>query len=323
MGNLQAPFPWFGGKSRVADLVWSRFGSVDNYVEPFAGSLAMLLGRPKPGAIETVNDLDGLLANFWRSIKLSPQETAQWADQPVNENDLHARHVWLIKRLPTLSAQLEGDPDYHDPKVAGWWVWGLCCWIGSGWCSGNGPWWPDEHGMLVKGDAGKGVNRKLPHLGDAGQGVNRQADIYGWFAALSERLARVRVASGDWSRVCGPSVTWNNGGNRGDSAVTGVFLDPPYADTADRAGNLYRTDCLSVAHDVRKWAIDNGKNPQMRIALCGYEGEHVMPDDWECVAWKANGGYGGQAKDGDNDNARRERVWFSPYCLSGAQGKLL
>ena len=180
MGNLQAPFPWFGGKSRVADLVWSRFGSVDNYVEPFAGSLVVLLGRPKAGMIETVNDLDGLLANFWRSVKLSPQETAQWADQPVNENDLHARHVWLIKRLPTLSAQLEGDPDYHDPKVAGWWVWGLCCWIGGGWCSCNGPWWPDEHGMLVKGDAGQGVNRQRPHLSDAGQGVNRQADIYGW-----------------------------------------------------------------------------------------------------------------------------------------------
>ena len=310
MGNLQAPFPWFGGKSRVADLVWSRFGSVDNYVEPFAGSLAVLLGRPKPGAIETVNDLDGLLANFWRSIKLSPQETAQWADQPVNENDLHARHVWLIKRLPSLAAQLDGDPDYHDPKVAGWWVWGLCCWIGSGWCSGDGAWWPDEHGMLVKGDAGQGVHRQRPHLGNAGTGVNRAArdGLQQWFSALSARMARVRVASGDWSRVCGPSVTHRHG-------LTGVFLDPPYADTADRDDRLYRKDSLSVAHDVRKWAIDNGKNPQMRIALCGYEGEHVMPDDWECVAWKSTGGYGGQ------DNTRRERVWFSPYCLSGAQGK--
>lgn len=322
--SLQAPFPWFGGKSRVADLVWSRFGSVDNYVEPFAGSLAVLLGRPKPGTIETVNDLDGLLANFWRSVKLSPQETAQWADHPVNENDLHARHVWLLKRLPSLAAQLDADPDYHDAKVAGWWVWGLCCWIGSGWCSGNGPWWPDEHGLLVKGDAGQGVKRQRPHLGDAGRGVNRQLPhlgdagkgVHGWFAALSARLAGVRVASGDWSRVCGPSVTHKHG-------LTGVFLDPPYADTAERADDLYRTDCLSVAHDVRKWAIDNGGNLKMRIALCGYEGEHVMPDDWECVAWKAKGGYGGQAKDGDNDNARRERIWFSPHCLRGVQGRLL
>jgi len=28
---VKAPFPWFGGKSRVADLVWDRFGNVPNY----------------------------------------------------------------------------------------------------------------------------------------------------------------------------------------------------------------------------------------------------------------------------------------------------
>ena len=43
---LKAPFPWFGGKRRVAHIVWDRFGCVPNYVEPFAGSLAVLLGRP-------------------------------------------------------------------------------------------------------------------------------------------------------------------------------------------------------------------------------------------------------------------------------------
>ena len=55
---LKAPFPWFGGKSRVADIVWDRFGDVANYVEPFFGSGAVLLARPHPPRIETVNDLD-------------------------------------------------------------------------------------------------------------------------------------------------------------------------------------------------------------------------------------------------------------------------
>jgi site-specific DNA-adenine methylase len=41
---LRAPFPWFGGKSRIAHLVWERFGDVAHYIEPFAGSLAVLLG---------------------------------------------------------------------------------------------------------------------------------------------------------------------------------------------------------------------------------------------------------------------------------------
>ena len=67
--TLRAPFPWFGGKSKVADLVWDRQGDVDNYVEPFAGSLAVLLARPHAPTIETVNDVDGLLVNFWRAVQ--------------------------------------------------------------------------------------------------------------------------------------------------------------------------------------------------------------------------------------------------------------
>lgn len=41
---LKAPFPYFGGKSGAVAQVWEAFGDVKNYVEPFMGSAAMLLG---------------------------------------------------------------------------------------------------------------------------------------------------------------------------------------------------------------------------------------------------------------------------------------
>lgn len=69
MNALKSPFPYFGGKSRVADLVWSRLGNPDNFVEPFAGSLAVLLRRPVTGKIETVNDRNHYIVNFWRAVK--------------------------------------------------------------------------------------------------------------------------------------------------------------------------------------------------------------------------------------------------------------
>lgn len=74
--SLDAPFPWFGGKRRVAAEVWQRFGNVANYVEPFFGSGAVLLGRPDVRGSETVNDLDGYVANFWRAVKASPARLA-------------------------------------------------------------------------------------------------------------------------------------------------------------------------------------------------------------------------------------------------------
>ncbi|HAI11083.1 MAG TPA: hypothetical protein DCM28_05220 [Phycisphaerales bacterium] len=110
MSVLKAPFPWFGGKSKVADLVWSRLGDVSNFIEPFAGSVAVLLRRPADhtGKVETVNDASHFIANFWRAVQHDPAEVAKHADWPVSEADLHARHRWLMQshiasRSPTLA----------------------------------------------------------------------------------------------------------------------------------------------------------------------------------------------------------------------------
>jgi hypothetical protein len=97
--------------------------------------------------------------------------------------------------------------------------------------------------------------------------------------------------------------------------VTAIFLDPPYADTANRNKTLYRLDSESVAHAVREWAIEQGGNPLLRICLAGYEGEHQMPNDWQVFAWNAGAGFGGQAKE-QTGNGKRERLWFSPACLN-------
>ena len=321
---MKAPFPWWGGKSRVAAAVWDRFGDVANYVEPFFGSGAVLLERPTCPAIETINDRDCMVANFWRALQNDPDGVAEAADRPVNEADQHAIHLWLVSQ-EDFRERMKTDIDYYDSTIAGRWVWGQCIWIGSGWCSRKLP---------HLGDAGKGVNRQLPHLGDAGTGVpcvsdrtsgtllemkrpslgtsgrglDGQTALLDYMYQLAARIRRVRVCCGDWSRICGPSPTVKLG-------ITGVFLDPPYSDEAERQDGLYASDDGSVAHEVREWAIENGDNRDLRIALCGYEGEHQLPTTWECLAWKAAGGYGSQANGAGRANSGRERIWFSPHCL--------
>ena len=167
---------------------------------------------------------------------------------------------------------------------------------------------------------GKGVHRQLPCLG-ASMGVHRSelragdlqpdkiSHLLGWFEDLQSRLRNVRVCCGNWDRILGHSPTTKIG-------ITGVFLDPPYSEEAGRDNDIYREESKDVAHGVREWAVSHGDDPMLRIALCGYEGEHAMPESWECLAWKANGGYGNQAKNTKGrENARRERIWFSPHCL--------
>ena len=180
---IAAPFPYFGGKRRAAPRIWQALGDPSGYVEPFAGSAAVLLARPTftGRRVETLNDADGWLVNTWRAIQLSPAEVAQHAWGPVTEIDYHARLAWLQqRRTPDLVAWMEGDPEAHDAKAAGWWLYVVACGIGDPF--GPGPWRVVD-GHLRKlphlGDAGQGVNRKLPHLGDAGQGVKRKHPQFG------------------------------------------------------------------------------------------------------------------------------------------------
>jgi site-specific DNA-adenine methylase len=331
-GTLAAPFPYFGGKALACEEVWQAFGEVDNYVEPFAGSAAMLLGAPDGKRVETINDADGFVANFWRAVCHDAEAVASHADWPCNESDLFARHAWLIRQREGLVEKLHAAPDWYDAKIAGWWCWGACNWIGSGWCSGTGPWVHDGERMvdsrqlphlsagqginrqLPHLSAGQGINRQLPHLGDAGLGINRQLPhlsagrgefIHQWFALLGARLRDVRVTCGDWRRVLASSVTTRHG-------LTAVFLDPPYTkgEMDYGAGGMG----LGIADDVRAWARENGADKGLRIVLCGHAGEHdsLLQHGWTTRSWSARKGYA--MTDEAVENSASETLWCSPHC---------
>ena len=297
--TLAAPFPYFGGKRRAAPAIWRALGDPSGYVEPFAGSAAVLLARPefKGRRVETINDADGWLVNVWRAIQLSPHETAAHAVGPVAEIDYHARLAWLQeRRTPELVSWLEGDPEAHDPKAAGWWLYVVACGIGDPF--GPGPW------RVIDGKFTD--TRKLPHLGDAGQGV------MAYFDRLAARLHRVRITCGDWKRVIQPSVTRSGTGGDGTRAI---FLDPPYA----TSGDLYAESSAGISDEVRDWCATSTDG--MRVILCGYDGEHddLLGVGWSVIDGKSGSGAGYST---NSANGRRERLWLSPECISAHQDVL-
>ena len=304
-------------------------------MEPFAGSLATLLARPHEPRVETVNDKDCLIANFWRALRDDPERVARYADGQVNEADMHARHRWLTRR-EAFRERMKTDPHHFDAKVAGWWVWGICQWIGGGWCASAGL-------SRVRLNENVGVNRKRlnlkrggigvhrteritarhrterrrPFLAQTGQGVHaprlrtaadRTSKLLEYFHELADRLRNVRICCGEWDRVLGPSPTVSIG-------TTAVLLDPPYKRHL-RDNGIYTEDDAGVADRAFEWAVKHGHDPRLRIALCGLVGEHDMPPGWEAVRWKASGGYGNLNMAGrGRANSLREVIWFSPHCL--------
>jgi DNA adenine methylase len=311
---LEAPFPYFGGKRSVAHHVWSALGNVKHYIEPFFGSGAVLLARPEYSPqhhVETVCDKDGHIANVWRALQDDPDEVAKWCDWPVNHADLSARKIRMIANMETLLSKLIEDDTFYDAKMAGYWIWAASCWIGRGLMTLTSQ-------IPHIGNAGMGVHRlsPIPHLSRGGAGVHRRyhQHIYSWFRDLSERLRRVRVVCGDWTRVCGGS--WQD-----KIGTCGIFFDPPYG-IADRDDDIYSEESLTVAHDVRTWAIERGDKPTYRIVIAGYEEHQELIDKhgWTSKSWSSSGGYGNTCRDGEKgmgaNNRTRERLYFSPHCLN-------
>lgn len=142
------------------------------------------------------------------------------------------------------------------------------------------------------GNAGMGVQAvtlgKIPHASDAGRG-----DVSDWLHTLADRLARVRIVHGDWSRC----LNHHYGADE-----TAVFLDPPYLSFEA----LYSDGKAPVASAVADWAREHG---HLRVALCGHRGDYELPG-WDVHDWSR-----GRLTYGGGATTEAECVWFSPACL--------
>ena len=322
----KAPFPWFGGKSTVAADVWQRLGRPKQYIEPFCGSAAVLLAAPRPASLEVIGDANCYVANFWRALKFRPADVTTWQDYPVSHIDLYARHRWLTEpsRVATLRESLM-DPEWPgDAQIAGWWLWGQCCWIGSGWCDpnrgqrGDGGAVDNGCGQIPHAsDAGRGVQSttlgkiphasdagrghgQIPHVADAGMGIQSPKPAAEWLQALADRLARVRVVHGDWTRC----LNHHYGANE-----TAIFFDPPYL----AFEKLYSDGSAPVAAEVAAWSREH---QHLRIALCGHRGDYDMPG-WSVLDWSR-----GRLTYGGDKTTDTECIWFSPACHAAGQRDL-
>lgn len=74
-GKLIA-FGWYGGKFSHLNWLLPLLPECHHYCEPFAGSAAVLLNR-EPSPVETYNDIDGEVANFFRVLRDRKQELVE------------------------------------------------------------------------------------------------------------------------------------------------------------------------------------------------------------------------------------------------------
>lgn len=281
---LKAPFPYMGGKSQAAHLIWGALGDVTNFVEPFAGSAATLLARP----LEPRRSTTRMATSRTSGARFRPTPM-RWRSTPIILcwRTTSTRGTVGCGRSETASPR----PWRLTPTGLTRRVWGMGAFVPGAWCVDQ----PRRCKPECAGHFhGKGVH-----------GIS--LDVKEWMRDLQARLRRVRVLCGDYKRAVSSVVL---SAARVPAGKIGVFFDPPYAHAGRDARCYGKHDSPVVFDEVVAWSVEHA-NEDTRIVIAGYD-SRPMPEGWREVAWRAHGGLGRRV---GNENNARERLWLSPACL--------
>ena len=292
-------FPYIGGKYTIAPEINRRFGAVDTRIDAFTGSSSWILASP-PVKHEIVNDLDGYVVNYLRAVKYAPDEVARHLDFPRAELELVARHHYARDRLPELVSRLGGDPEYYDPVIAARWAYVMAYKLDPSLTKPGG--WLTRDGRLMYKRGNGRIRGSLTSSHRVLSRLVKGRRVSEYVTALAERLRGIQVFWNDFEVVAAKA-------KQPEFGVVGILLDPPYP--RHLRDFDYDTDAADVWQRAARWAVANGDNPKLRIAVCGYndaESDALFPHSWTRFVWRRSGI--GQNKD-------RECIWFSPHCKGG------
>lgn len=130
----------YGGKSTLAKWIVSHFPEHKIYMEPFAGSCAVLFVK-EPSFVETINDLDHRIINMFKMIRSNPKElaaqlwatpysTENWRDVPAKPDEMDDARLLMAQgaqfycgrgKSSTWAIDCCGNP--HKPKSKVWADW--------------------------------------------------------------------------------------------------------------------------------------------------------------------------------------------------------
>jgi DNA adenine methylase len=105
---MKPPIGYYGSKATIAERIVALLPEHQHYVEPYCGSLSVLLAK-QPSKLETVNDIDRDLMLFWRVVRdrydeladkvgLTPHSRAEHLEAYADTDDEleRARRVWVM-----------------------------------------------------------------------------------------------------------------------------------------------------------------------------------------------------------------------------------
>lgn len=242
--SKQIAFGWYGGKFSHLDWLLPLLPKSTHYCEPFGGSAAVLINR-EPAPVETYNDLDGEVVNFFRvlreqkdalieAIGLTPFSREEFEiaidnkDHPVSELERARRFFIRARQVRTGLAQT----------------------------ASTGRW---AHCLLTS------------RAGMAGA-VSRWLGSVEGLSEIAQRLLRVQIEHAPALEVIA----------RYDSPETLFYCDPPYPHESRGDSHAYAYEMSDSEHEQLAQTLHR---VQGKVALSGYRCDLLdrLYKDWRCI----------------------------------------
>jgi DNA adenine methylase len=236
---LRSPFPYIGGK--FSSVKWLlKYLPYDNaYIEPFGGSAVVLLNR-KPSDVETYNDINRNIVNFFRVIRKHLEEFRQ----------LFYLTPYSRIEFEEANYKLYHPPDDYEPVQHAVDFFNL-----ARRCFG---------GMQCE-NASFGYTKESSRRG-MGQLISAELNALRDLPDVVHRLRMVQIKCRDALKVI----------KQYDFPGAVFYIDPPYLDTAQKGyGSGYtlndHKELINVLESVRgRWALSGYHNKKTDGLLSGY-----------------------------------------------------
>ena len=243
MGKLIA-FGWYGGKFSHLDWLLPLLPEAQHFCEPFGGSAAVLLNR-RPSPVETYNDIDGEIANFFRvlrdqknklveAIGLTPFSREEF-ESAINEPTHDVSDVERARRFYIRARQV-------------------------------------RTGLAQKASAGRWAHCRLTSRAGMAGAVSRWLGAVEGLPLIAQRLLRVQIENDRATNVI----------KRYDSEDTLFYCDPPYPHDSRGDNNAYGYEMTDDEHRELAEVLHKVNG---RVALSSYRSKLMdeLYGDWRCI----------------------------------------
>jgi len=243
MGKVIA-FGWYGGKFNHLNWLLPLLPQTTHYCEPFAGSAAVLLNR-EPSPVETYNDIDGEVVNFFRVLRDQPEVLIRAIGlTPFSREELRIAVEESVHELSELERARRFFVRARQVRT----------------------------GLAQTASAGRWAHCKLTSRAGMAGAVSRWLGSVDGLSEIAQRLLRVQIENAPAIEVI----------QRYDSEETLFYCDPPYPHDSRGDIHAYRYEMTDKDHRELAEVLHNVKG---KVALSGYRCELLdkLYKDWHRI----------------------------------------